>query len=128
MTWNPLLGAALDAADRGWHVFPLVPAGKVPLLRSWEQRATTDKRQIYRWWADVEANVGVATGRSGLVVIDLDDGRGAARRSGSSALATVETCLPCSRRTSARRSRPAPMRSRPPAAGATCIFGRRPGT
>jgi Bifunctional DNA primase/polymerase, N-terminal len=78
MTWNPLLGAALDAADRGWHVFPLVRAGKVPALRDWEQRATTDKRRIYRWWANGEANVGVATGRSGLVVIDLDDGRGAA--------------------------------------------------
>ncbi|MHA6783174.1 bifunctional DNA primase/polymerase [Pseudonocardia saturnea] len=78
MTWNPLLGAALDAADRGWHVFPLVRAGKVPALRNWEQRATTGKRQIYRWWAHAEANVGVATGRSGLVVIDLDDGRGAA--------------------------------------------------
>ncbi|MFC4943229.1 bifunctional DNA primase/polymerase [Pseudonocardia sp. GCM10023141] len=78
MTWNRLLGAALDAADRGWHVFPLVRAGKVPALRDWEQRATTDKRRIYRWWVNAEANIGVATGRSGLVVIDLDDGRGAA--------------------------------------------------
>ncbi|MDN5854703.1 MAG: bifunctional DNA primase/polymerase [Actinomycetia bacterium] len=78
MTWNPLLGAALDAADRGWHIFPLVRAGKVPTLRNWEQRATTNKRQIHRWWANAEVNVGVATGRSGLVVIDLDDGRGAA--------------------------------------------------
>lgn len=78
MTWNPLLGAALDAADRGWQVFPLVRAGKVPALRNWERRATTDKRQIYRWWVNAEVNVGVATGRSGLVVIDLDDGRGAA--------------------------------------------------
>jgi hypothetical protein len=77
MQWNPLLGAALDAADRGWHVFPLVRAGKCPALRNWEQRATTDKRQIYRWWSNAEANVGVATGRSGLVVIDLDDARGA---------------------------------------------------
>ena len=51
MRRNPLLGAALDAADRGWHVFPLVRAGKSPALRNWEQRATTDKRQIYRWWA-----------------------------------------------------------------------------
>jgi hypothetical protein len=51
--------------------------GECPALRNWEQRATTDKRQIYRWWAGAEANVGVATGRSGLVVIDLDDGRGA---------------------------------------------------
>jgi hypothetical protein len=77
--WNPLLGAALDAADRGWHVFPLVRAGKTPALQAWEQRATTDKQQIFRWWAnDSDKNIGVATGRSGLVVIDLDAGGGAA--------------------------------------------------
>jgi hypothetical protein len=46
--WNQLLGAALDAAERGWHVFPLVRAGKTPVVRNWEQRATTEKRQIYR--------------------------------------------------------------------------------
>lgn len=96
MVWNPFLGAALDAADRGWHVFPLVPAGKCPALRNWEQRATTDKRQIYRWWARADANIGVATGRSGLVVIDLDDGRGtspperfAGARNGSDVLAML---------------------------------------
>lgn len=44
----------------------------------WERRATTDRRWIYRWWSgDSSKNVGVATGRSGLVVVDLDDGDGA---------------------------------------------------
>lgn len=77
MSRSPLLIAALTAAKRGWFVFPLVPGGKTPALRDWEQRATTDRRQIFRWWAgDRENNVGVAAGRSGLVVIDLDDGRG----------------------------------------------------
>lgn len=95
--WNPLLGAALDAAERGWHVFPLMRAGKSPVVRNWEQRATTDKRQIYQWWANEGGrNVGVATGRSGLVVIDLDDGRGvspperfAGARNGRDALAML---------------------------------------
>lgn len=100
-----MLGAALDAADRGWHVFPLVRAGKGPVLRNWEQRATTNKPQIYRWWMDAEWNVGIATGRSGLVVIDLDDGHGdaaperfAGARNGRDVLeilaAEAGTCVP----------------------------------
>jgi hypothetical protein len=100
-----LLGAALDAADRGWHVFPLLRANKSPVLRNWEQRATTNKRQIYRWWIDAEWNVGIATGRSGLVVIDLDDGHGdtaperfAGARDGREVLAFLAaeagTCVP----------------------------------
>jgi hypothetical protein len=77
MACNRFLAAALAAADRGWSVFPLATAGKTPAVREWEERATTDRRQIYRWWtADVTKNVGVAVGKSGLVVVDLDDGRG----------------------------------------------------
>jgi len=74
---DPLLSAALVAAGRGWSVFPLVPGEKTPAVRGWEQRATTDRRQIYRWWASGSGhNVGIACGPSGLVVIDLDERRG----------------------------------------------------
>ena len=77
MRRSRLLSAALDAVGRGWSVFPLVPAGKTPAIRDWEARSTTDVGQVYRWWAgDVARNVGVAAGRSGLVVVDLDQGRG----------------------------------------------------
>lgn len=77
MSRNRFLAAALAAADRGWSVFPLVPGGKTPAVRDWETRATSDRRQVYRWWAgDASHNVGVAAGKSGLVVIDLDGGRG----------------------------------------------------
>jgi hypothetical protein len=93
---NPFLTAALTAADRGWFVFPLVPGGKVPAIRKWEQRATTDRRQIFRWWAGTRSNIGIAAGRSGLLVIDLDDGRGqeppprfAGARNGRDALAML---------------------------------------
>jgi hypothetical protein len=97
MSRSPFLIAALTAAKRGWFVFPLVPGGKTPALRDWEHRATTDRRQIFRWWAgDRENNIGVATGRSGLVVIDLDVGRGqeppprfAGARNGRDALAML---------------------------------------
>ena len=74
---EPFLRAALVAAARGWSVFPLVPGEKTPAIRGWEQRATVDSRQIHRWWAGESCyNIGVATGKSGLVVIDLDGGRG----------------------------------------------------
>ncbi|MFH9073221.1 bifunctional DNA primase/polymerase [Streptomyces alboflavus] len=83
-----LLNAALDAAARGWHVFPLRPGTKRPALhgeatcprtgpcadghRKWEQRATTDPDRIRATWSHAPFNIGVATGPSGLVVVDLD--------------------------------------------------------
>jgi hypothetical protein len=88
MTQPDLLRAALDAAERGWHVFPLRPAGKRPALhgaascprtgpcatghRKWEQRATTDPQRIRAAWSAGAFNIGIATGPSGLVVVDLD--------------------------------------------------------
>ncbi|WP_328438550.1 bifunctional DNA primase/polymerase [Streptomyces sp. NBC_00444] len=66
------LSAALDAASRGWHVFPLIPGGKRPAVSDWEPRATTDPDRITVAWAVAAFNVGIATGPSGLVVVDLD--------------------------------------------------------
>src|SRR5215207_4963274 len=37
-----LQASALDAAGRGWHLFPLRPGTKVPAVRQWEHEATTD--------------------------------------------------------------------------------------
>lgn len=83
-----LLAAALSAAGRGWHVFPLRPGTKRPALhgdatcpgtgacegghRKWEQRATIDPERIRATWATGAFNVGIATGPSGLLVVDLD--------------------------------------------------------
>ncbi|MYW16762.1 DNA primase [Streptomyces sp. SID2955] len=91
MTHDPrtaLLHAALTAAERGWCVFPLRSGGKPPALHGenscsltggcagghvkWEQRATTDPDRIRAAWSRAPYNVGIATGPSGLVVIDLD--------------------------------------------------------
>ncbi|MGW2853412.1 bifunctional DNA primase/polymerase [Streptomyces sp. NPDC001215] len=66
------LTAAHDAASRGWRVFPLIPADKRPAVSEWETRATTDPDRITRAWSAAAFNVGIATGPSGLVVIDLD--------------------------------------------------------
>ncbi|GGQ82004.1 bifunctional DNA primase/polymerase [Streptomyces asoensis] len=83
-----LLNAALDASAHGWHVFPLRPGTKRPALhgeqacprtgpcagghRKWEERATTDPDRIRATWSHGPFNVGIATGPSGLLVVDLD--------------------------------------------------------
>lgn len=68
--------AAQALASRGWHVFPLIPGSKRPAVRAWEERATTDPERIARCWASGPYNIGVATGPSGLVVLDLDTPKG----------------------------------------------------
>jgi hypothetical protein len=67
-----LLAAALDHARLGWRVFPLRPGDKRPAVRDWETRATTDPDRIARAWNVGAFNIGIATGPSGLVVVDLD--------------------------------------------------------
>ncbi|MET7791776.1 bifunctional DNA primase/polymerase [Streptomyces sp900116325] len=67
-----LLRAALNAAELGLRIFPLRPGGKRPAIREWESRATGDCERIRGCWTHAPYNVGVATGPSGLVVVDLD--------------------------------------------------------
>lgn len=96
---SELLTAALSYAARGWHVFPLHPDSKRPARPAhraadcasggfggqggtdphcrdghagWEQRATTDTDRIRRAWMRTPYGIGIATGPSGLVVVDLD--------------------------------------------------------
>ena len=64
---------ALHLAARGWHVFPITPgAKKPPVIDRWETRASTDPDQINHWWRKVPFTIGIATGPSGVVVVDLD--------------------------------------------------------
>jgi hypothetical protein len=86
-----MIQAALNAAARGWHVFPLRPGSKRPAYpghdaghcdrtdprcrdghQGWEPRATTDPARIGRGWALAPYNIGIACGPSRLVVVDLD--------------------------------------------------------
>ncbi|MFH9651498.1 bifunctional DNA primase/polymerase [Streptomyces anulatus] len=69
---SQLLRAALDAAESGLRIFPLRPGEKRPAIREWESRATTDLERIRGCWTHAPYNVGVATGPSGLVIVDLD--------------------------------------------------------
>ncbi|WP_405425069.1 bifunctional DNA primase/polymerase [Streptomyces erythrochromogenes] len=83
-----LLAHAIAAAERGWHVFPLRPRDKRPAghaerscpgtgrctsgHRTPEQRATTDPDLLAAAWTHAPYNIGIATGPSGLLVVDLD--------------------------------------------------------
>lgn len=80
---------ALLAISKGWPVFPLHSSidgvctckegancgnrGKHPRIKNNLLQATTDEEQIREWWTKwPNANVGIATGPAGLVVIDID--------------------------------------------------------
>ncbi|MYU25630.1 bifunctional DNA primase/polymerase [Streptomyces sp. SID8352] len=83
-----LLAHAMAAAERGWPVFPLRPGDKRPAghaerrcpgtgrctdgHRTPEQRATTDPDLLVAAWTHAPYNIGIATGPSGLLVVDLD--------------------------------------------------------
>jgi hypothetical protein len=75
---SELVTAALEYAGCGWPVLPLVPRGKVPLVRHGLKDASTDPEQIHAWWQRwPAANVGIITGpASGLLVVDLDGDAG----------------------------------------------------
>lgn len=74
---NQLLQAALWYAKRGWSVFPCVPGAKRPLAAHGYKDATTDAAAIRAWWGRwPHANIGIATGAAGLVVVDCDQKNG----------------------------------------------------
>lgn len=84
--------AALIYAEMGYYVFPVhYPAadgcscgkvsctsiGKHPMITGPEQKATKDPAQIREWWTKwPQANIGIAVGRSGLMVLDVDPDKG----------------------------------------------------
>lgn len=75
-TRTSLRAWALRFAARGWYVFPIAPrAKKPPVIDRWETRASTDPDQIHHWWRYTPHTIGIATGPSGLVVVDLDTTR-----------------------------------------------------
>ena len=76
MESNPFLEMALRYAGFGWYVFPLVPGAKAPLGSLAPHGfldASNNSEVITEWWTRCpRANIGIATGASGLVVIDVD--------------------------------------------------------
>lgn len=70
------LQAALDAQQRGFHIFPVARGAKVPhpAAGQWGLTATNDVNRIIYFWTRVDpnANIGVACKPSQLLVVDLD--------------------------------------------------------
>lgn len=64
--------AAIWAAEQGFHVFPLAPDAKRPMVRDWDHRATARASYIAERWPDRATGYGIACGPSGLYVLDLD--------------------------------------------------------
>lgn len=68
-----MLDAALAYVSVGWPVFPLGRGRKTPATRNGLHDATLDAEQVHRWWTEnPDANIGIATGAAGLVVVDVD--------------------------------------------------------
>lgn len=71
------LHPALAYAAKGWHVFPVKPHAKEPLTTNGFKDATTDPAKINAWLSQwPNANWAIATGPSGLLVIDVDPKNG----------------------------------------------------
>ncbi|SEL86978.1 Primase C terminal 2 (PriCT-2) [Roseovarius azorensis] len=71
------LSAALALAADGIAVFPVGP-DKRPLVKGWQEKATTDPDQIEAWWRDrPNAMPALPTGkRNGVAVLDVDQKNG----------------------------------------------------
>ncbi len=75
-----MLRQALSCIQRGWHVFPCIPRDKWPRIAKKDgghgyKDATLDEAQIRAWWTQwPDCNPGIATGKSGIVVCDVDNG------------------------------------------------------
>jgi hypothetical protein len=67
---------ALEALDLGLWVFPLAANSKSPMKGSAGFKdASAHPDQIESWWDQMPAaNIGIACGSSGLIVLDFDDG------------------------------------------------------
>lgn len=76
---NELQEAVILYAKMGWHVFPLKTQSKLPAIQGGRgfQDATDDVARLEKWWVkNPTHNIGIATGASGLYVIDVDGERG----------------------------------------------------
>jgi hypothetical protein len=74
---SPFINRALPLLNRGWHVFPLKPLEKTPLTAHGFKDASNDLKKIKEWnRLYTKANIGIATGASGLIVIDCDASKG----------------------------------------------------
>jgi len=74
----PLIDAARACVKLGWWIFPLGEKSKVTdvkLAPHSHKSASNDPAQIEAWWtASPNSNIGIDLGRSGLTILDFDNG------------------------------------------------------
>ena len=59
-------------AMNGFSVFPIHPDSKIPVL-PWKANSTASETLVEGWWGFYpDDNIGINTGESGLLVVDLD--------------------------------------------------------
>jgi bifunctional DNA primase/polymerase-like protein/uncharacterized protein DUF5906 len=67
---------ALELAKNGFCVFPCEVNGKLPAIKDYPHRATTDAARIRSWWNGKQKNIGISTSHFGageaLLVVDID--------------------------------------------------------
>ncbi len=68
---KPKLAYARQLAEQELKVFPVIPNSKLPAIKEWPSRATTDADQISSWWQEnSDYNIGVSA--EGLMIVDVD--------------------------------------------------------
>ena len=94
-----LLARAKQLAEIGFHVFPLIENKKLPSIKDFTGRATTDLKKIEKIWFDPvlelerHLNIGIVTSKfgtnqGGLLVVDVDN---KGDKNGSNTLLTLES-------------------------------------
>jgi hypothetical protein len=79
------LDTALSLARAGFYVFPMAADGRFLKGFGWDRGASRSVKQIREWWAsNPRQRIGIHTGRSGLVVVDLD------RKNGKDGVASLQ--------------------------------------
>src|SRR5262249_51001079 len=67
--------AAIDAARRGFNVFPVVPNTKKPAIQKWQFAATRNEGRIIAWWTEnPDYNIGIRM--DGLATLAIDPRNG----------------------------------------------------
>lgn len=71
------LQAAIKYAEAGLYVLPIKPGTKHPgsiVGKNWQQKSSRDPQQIADWYLDhPNAGVAIHAGRSGLLILDVDN-------------------------------------------------------
>ena len=67
---------AVRLAHSGFHVFPVRAGGKLPAIKDFPHKATTDKAWVESHWNGTPKNIGISTSHYGtdeaLIVVDVD--------------------------------------------------------